>query len=389
MTTGNTWAAVQTASGDQVVLKVTTRAPSRSKRRSGLRSATTAAGRSTRGTGARAGCVAARAVPSRRRFVQVINDRFHMWYIFGTGWRRYESDGFRAHLQDRRTRSRMTASLGRRGWPRIIADRLGPDECQALPTVVESPAVTTCSSATDRRRLPRTPRRVLQDRPRLVRRLGELDARRRATANRRWPHGGWDSEMLCYPNAFASRRPSLPALQRQCLRALRLRGGGAGMIPERCRRSPQRWPRRTRFCEHLVARASSSSFRRSAQRVDLETYARKIRAHALTVEAWELGDARGTSRGVLRRRCPIDRATSRASACCPPARGSGVATTTNAGRSCACVDRAWRASYARSRSPSGAAAARFASTRRPGFVLDQDAEGYRRASARSTQQRTG
>ena len=71
-------------------------------------------------------------------FVKVIGDRFHMWYIFGTGWKRFAPDA----PPDR------TYKIGHASLPdginwvkeearQIIADRLGPDESQALPTVIE------------------------------------------------------------------------------------------------------------------------------------------------------------------------------------------------------------------------------------------------------------
>lgn len=70
-------------------------------------------------------------------FVQLIGDVFHMWYIFGTGWKRYE-----AHMPpDRTYKIGHAKSDDGVNWQReegrcIIPDRLGPEESQALPTVV-------------------------------------------------------------------------------------------------------------------------------------------------------------------------------------------------------------------------------------------------------------
>jgi hypothetical protein len=71
-------------------------------------------------------------------FVKVIEGRFHMWYIFGTGWKRY-ADGA---APDRTYKIGHAVSRDGVDWVKeearqIVADRLGPDESQALPTVVE------------------------------------------------------------------------------------------------------------------------------------------------------------------------------------------------------------------------------------------------------------
>jgi hypothetical protein len=71
-------------------------------------------------------------------FVTVIEDVFHMWYIFGTGWRK-----FTPHAEpDRIYKIGHATSLDGVSWKKeearqIISDRLGPDESQALPTVVK------------------------------------------------------------------------------------------------------------------------------------------------------------------------------------------------------------------------------------------------------------
>lgn len=71
-------------------------------------------------------------------FVQVIAGVFHMWYIFGTGWKRYAPDA----APDRTYKIGHATSSDGVHWTKeearqIVADRLGPDESQALPTVVE------------------------------------------------------------------------------------------------------------------------------------------------------------------------------------------------------------------------------------------------------------
>lgn len=70
-------------------------------------------------------------------FVKVIDGTFHMWYIFGTGWKRF-SEGA---APDRTYKIGHAVSVDGVHWVKeearqIIADRLGPDESQALPTVI-------------------------------------------------------------------------------------------------------------------------------------------------------------------------------------------------------------------------------------------------------------
>jgi sucrose-6-phosphate hydrolase SacC (GH32 family) len=70
-------------------------------------------------------------------FVLVVDGRFHMWYIFGTGWRRYTPDS----APDRTYKIGHATSSDGINWTKedarqIIPDILGPDESQALPTVI-------------------------------------------------------------------------------------------------------------------------------------------------------------------------------------------------------------------------------------------------------------
>lgn len=71
-------------------------------------------------------------------FVMVIDGVFHMWYIFGTGWKKYASDA----APDRTYKIGHATSPDGVNWTKeesrqIISDQLGPDESQALPTVVK------------------------------------------------------------------------------------------------------------------------------------------------------------------------------------------------------------------------------------------------------------
>lgn len=70
-------------------------------------------------------------------FVKVIDGVYHMWYIFGTGWKRYASDA----PPDRTYKIGHATSSDGINWIKeearqIITDRLGADESQALPTVI-------------------------------------------------------------------------------------------------------------------------------------------------------------------------------------------------------------------------------------------------------------
>jgi sucrose-6-phosphate hydrolase SacC (GH32 family) len=71
-------------------------------------------------------------------FVKVIGGVFHMWYIFGTGWKRFSADA----APDRTYKIGHAVSSDGINWVKeearqLIADRLGADESQALPSVIE------------------------------------------------------------------------------------------------------------------------------------------------------------------------------------------------------------------------------------------------------------
>lgn len=69
-------------------------------------------------------------------FVQVYNGLFHMWYLFGIGWKKY-SDA----PPDRIYKIAHATSTDGINWlkdegVKIIDDKLNEDECQALPSVL-------------------------------------------------------------------------------------------------------------------------------------------------------------------------------------------------------------------------------------------------------------
>ena len=71
-------------------------------------------------------------------FVKIIDDEFHMWYIFGTAWKKSSA----LAPPDRIYKIGHAVSHDGINWMKqearqIISDRLGEDECQALPSVIE------------------------------------------------------------------------------------------------------------------------------------------------------------------------------------------------------------------------------------------------------------
>lgn len=136
-------------------------------------------------------------------FVRIIDGAFHMWHIFGTGWRRFETDA----LPERTYKIGHAVSADGVNWVReegrqIISDRLGADESQALPTVIEIAGrhhMFFCfrQSSDFRRNKDRGYR------------IGHAfsDDLLNWTRDDETPlldvaPGDWDSDMLCYPHVF-------------------------------------------------------------------------------------------------------------------------------------------------------------------------------------------
>ncbi len=138
-------------------------------------------------------------------FVKIINGLFHMWYIFGTGWKKYSKHD----SPDRTYKIGHATSIDGIQWVKdgskqIIADKLGPDESQALPSVVQIGTrlhMFFCyrESFNFRRTLGRGYR------------IGHAwsDDQTHWTRDDDLPllegtPGEWDSDMQCYPNVFES-----------------------------------------------------------------------------------------------------------------------------------------------------------------------------------------
>jgi hypothetical protein len=137
-------------------------------------------------------------------FVRVVGDAFHMWYIFGTGWRKYSE----ASAPDRIYKIGHAVSSDGERWVKdegiqIVEDRLGVDECQALPTVVEISGhyhMFFCyrQPFDFRRNRDRGYRIGHAVSPDLIRWTRDDD-----DPGLEVTEGDWDSDMQCYPHAFA------------------------------------------------------------------------------------------------------------------------------------------------------------------------------------------
>mgnify|MGYP000857371898 CR=1 FL=1 len=71
-------------------------------------------------------------------FVRYFNGVFHMWTMFGTGWKQFPGES----APDRIYKIGHATSPDGIHWSKdegraLVPDRLGPDECQALPSVIQ------------------------------------------------------------------------------------------------------------------------------------------------------------------------------------------------------------------------------------------------------------
>jgi hypothetical protein len=135
-------------------------------------------------------------------FVRAFGGTLHMWYIFGTGWRR-QAD---AQAPDRIYRIGHATSTDGLLWSKnegrqIVASRLGDDECQALPTVV---------TIAGRHHMFFCYRQAFDFRHNRDRgyRIGHAWSDDLAHWTRdddpaiEMTAGEWDGDMMCYPHAF-------------------------------------------------------------------------------------------------------------------------------------------------------------------------------------------
>jgi len=136
-------------------------------------------------------------------FVKIYRDTFHMWYVFGIGWRKLTTDA----LPDRIYKIGHAVSRDGINWVKeearqIIESRLGNDECQALPTVIEISGRNhmffcyrqSSDFRKNRDRSYRIGHAYSDDLVNWTRDDGSMvvDV----------TEGDWDSDMLCYPHVF-------------------------------------------------------------------------------------------------------------------------------------------------------------------------------------------
>jgi hypothetical protein len=135
-------------------------------------------------------------------FVVVRDGIWHMWYIYGTDWKQSGTEPGPVRVYKiAHARSPDGVEWHRDGIA-IVPDVIGPDECQALPTVFEHDGawhMYFCYRyATD-----------FRSNAKRAYRLGYA----RSTDGATWQRDdrqrgidvsdeGWDSEMLCYPHVF-------------------------------------------------------------------------------------------------------------------------------------------------------------------------------------------
>lgn len=136
-------------------------------------------------------------------FVKIVGDTFHMWYIFGVGWKRYSPGS----APDRIYKIGHAVSADGVNWVKeearqIIDDRLGADESQALPTVIDISGryhMFFCYRQSH----------DFRSNPRRSYRIGHASSSDLIDWTRDdddpfidVTEGDWDSEMLCYPHVF-------------------------------------------------------------------------------------------------------------------------------------------------------------------------------------------
>jgi sucrose-6-phosphate hydrolase SacC (GH32 family) len=136
-------------------------------------------------------------------FVKVFDNTFHMWYLFGLGWK-INTD---SPIPERTYKIAHATSKDGINWDkeegiRIISDKLGEDECQALPTVLffngKYHMFFCYRSSVDFRKNPKNSYKIgyaFSEDLKSWTRNDDL-------AGIITSASGWDSEMQCYPHVF-------------------------------------------------------------------------------------------------------------------------------------------------------------------------------------------
>ncbi|MCC9602037.1 hypothetical protein LOC67_15855 [Stieleria sp. JC731] len=139
-------------------------------------------------------------------FVRFYEGRFHMWYIYGLPWKQYDdSPDAQRIYKIAHAISDNGIDWDKTGGEQLIADQIGSDECQALPTVIEHQGryhMYFCFRyANDFRTNPKRAYRLgyaYSDNLRTWVRDDQMVGIERSDLK-----DDWDSEMMCYPNVFS------------------------------------------------------------------------------------------------------------------------------------------------------------------------------------------
>lgn len=137
-------------------------------------------------------------------FVQFFEGKFHMWYLFGIGWKKHSEN----EAPDRIYKIGHATSNDGIHWKKeegiqIISDALNQDECQALPTVIyfnKKYHMFFCyRSAIDFRKNKNNGYRIGYAYSEDLRNWTRDDLNAGIDVS----EVGWDSDMQCYPHVFA------------------------------------------------------------------------------------------------------------------------------------------------------------------------------------------
>ncbi|PKN68041.1 MAG: hypothetical protein CVU54_16010 [Deltaproteobacteria bacterium HGW-Deltaproteobacteria-12] len=140
-------------------------------------------------------------------FVTIFNKKFHMWYIFGLAWKKFSEN----QPPERIYKIGQAVSADGITWQKkeegrqIIADRIGVEESQALPTVAYFNGCyhmffcyrESFDFRTNKRRSYRIGYACSDDLINWTRNdpVAGIDV----------SEGSWDSDMICYPHVFHCR----------------------------------------------------------------------------------------------------------------------------------------------------------------------------------------
>ena len=138
-------------------------------------------------------------------FVQVYDNVYHMWYIFGTKWiPKTENEPVARVYKIGHAISKDGVNWEKEEGRKIISDKLNENECQALPTVVKIGNryhMFFCyREATDFRKNPKRSYKLGYAWSDDLKNWTRDDTNSGIDVT----PGAWDSDMMCYPHLFES-----------------------------------------------------------------------------------------------------------------------------------------------------------------------------------------